>query len=344
MHFSFDPQKAILASAGDYLDHFQRRGRAVHLEHLGIICYGVTDCLYLGEKSQVLLPLEGTALPLIFTESCHYPAGDCRLTSLAQVVLSATTDFLEVDEAAPFYAPGSDNLWHWTAENLPKLLALESIGYSGKYIVPLESKVARESLVLFHIPPERLLPAKAAYRVKRLLLPQRLSGFDLPYYLPLVEFTRNKLLEAVGTLPGGKRCYIRRTGRRKPVNEENVLDLLRGFDFETMLPEDLSLAEQWRYMTNVDCSVMAHGANSTLTLLQKPRSAFVELFGNRYVSYNNLHAARLLRLKYHALVQDLDVSSAPLDMSLADFLWGGLTADMVVDITHLRILLETLLE
>jgi hypothetical protein len=344
MPFSFDSKKALPVSAGDYLARFMRRGRAVHLEHLGLICYGVSDCLYLGGESQVLLPLEGTALPFIFSESCHYPANDCRMADLAQACLGTITDIQEVAEAAPFYAPGSNNLWHWTAENLPKLLALESIGYSGRYIVPLESRVARESLQMFHIPQERLLPARACYRVKRLMLPQRLSGFDLPYYLPLVEFTRNRLLEAVGVLPGGKRSYIRRSGRRKPVNEDEVLALLRSFDFETMLPEDLPLAGQWRYMTNVDCSVMAHGANSTLTLLQKPRSAFVEFYSNRYVSYNNLHAVRLLRLKYHALVQDLDVSSAPPGMSLADFLWGGMSADMLVDITHLRILLESLLE
>lgn len=280
----------------------------------------------------------------IFSESCHYPASDCRLAALAVQEWRAPSECTAVDEAAPFYAPGSANLWHWTAENLPKLLALESIGYTGRYIVDNASPVVRASLDMFRIPEERRLQARARYRVKRLMLPQRLSGFALPDYLPLVEFTRQKLLEAAGCLPGGKRCYIRRIGRRRPLNEEELLELLREFSFEIMTPEELPLAEQWRYMTNVDCSVMAHGSNSTLTLLQKPRSGCVEIFSNRYVSYNNLHAARLLRLRYHALVQDLDVSVVPPGMSLEDFLWGGFEARPLVDLLHLRVLLESLLE
>jgi hypothetical protein len=345
----FEPLKTVLLSAGDYLLNSGRRGRILRLKHLGLIYYGIKDCLYLGDESQALLPLEGKNLPFILTESCHYPAGDCQLPGLVLKCLnrfrSEDAELPELDEAAPFYAPGNSNFWHWTTENLPKLLALEAAGYTGKYIVPLDNPMVRASLDMFQISPERLLRPDACYRIKLLMLPQRLSGFDLPYFLPLVEFTRNKLLQAVGgELPGCKRCYIRRIGRRRPLNETEVLELLREFDFEVMLPEDLPLLEQWRYMTNVECSVMAHGANSTLILLQKPRSGCVELFGNRYISYNNLHAVRLLRLKYRPLVQELDVSDAPPGMSLEDFLWGGFSADLSVDVTHLRILLESLLE
>jgi hypothetical protein len=345
----FEPPQSTLISARDYLSSSRARGRPLRLKHLGLFFYGIKDCLYLGDESQALLPLEGRELPFVFTESCHYPASDCQLPGLVLKCLKRfrqeNAEPLEVEEAAPFYAPGNSNLWHWTAENLPKLLALESIGYGGKYIVPLDNPMVRASLEMFRIPPERLLRPDACYRIKLLMLPQRLSGFDLPHFLPLVEFTRNKLLEAAGgELPGGKRCYIRRLGRRKPLNETEVLELLREFDFEVMLPEDLSLPEQWRYMTNVECSVMAHGANSTLILLQKPRSGCVEMFGNRYVSYNNLHAVRLLRLRYRPLVQELSVADAPPGkMSLEDFLWSGFSEDLQVDITHLRIHLESLL-
>ena len=344
MPFAFEPKECRLVFAQDYLNAFGQRGKALPLRHLGLTFYGLTDCLHLGRDCQAILPvgLDG-GLPFIFKESCPYLANEPRLASIAASCLESAPDIIEVDEAAPLYGPSSDNLWHWSTEHLPKLLALESIGYTGCYIVPFASEVARQSLEMFGLPKERLLRGDACYRVKRLMLPQRLSGFTLVDNMPLVEFTRGRLLDAVGRLDGGKRCYIRRIGRRRPVNEADVLAVLSDFDFETMVPEELSLLEQWRYMTNVDCSVMAHGANSTLSWLQKPGSGFVELFSNRYVSYNNLHAVRLLRLKYHSIVQDLDVSSVPLGgMTLSEFLWGGSQADIEVDVTHLRVILEGL--
>ena len=345
MSFTFEPEQCRLVFAHDYLTAFRQRGKALSLKHLGLTFYGLTDCLHLGQDCQSILPVRPDGgLPFIFKESCPYLANEPHLAPIAAACLEAAPDILEVDEAAPLYGPSSENLWHWTTEHLPKLLALESIGYTGRYIVPFASAVAMQSMEMFGIPQERLLQGDACYRVKRLMLPQRLSGFTLVENMPLAEFTRGRLLEAVGRLDGGKRCYVRRVGRRKPINEADVLAVLNDFGFEVMVPEELSLPEQWRYMTNVDCSVMAHGANSTLSWLQKPGSGFVELFSNRYVSYNNLHAVRLLRLKYHSIVQDLDVSSAPTDgMTLSEFLWGGYQADMEVDTTHLRVILESLL-
>ena len=343
MSYSFDSTQYIPAFAAEFLRQNPTRGRVLPLNHLGLTFYVIANGLYFGEASQILLPEQGSALRIVFKESCHYLAGEYTLAPMLERCLAANTEIVDVDEAAALYSPGMDNLWHWMAEGLPKLLALESIGYTGRYLVA-DSAVVRQSLELFNIDVSRVLPCRGSFRVKRLMVPQCLSGFDLVDYLPLVEFTRNRLLEATGRLEGRKRVYVRRIGRRKPVNEDEVLAVLRDFDFDIMVPEDLSLAEQWRYMSNVECSVMAHGANSALTLLQPLRSSMVELFSNRYVSYNNLHAVRLLRMRYHALIEDLDVSSAPAEeMSLSDFLWSGFATDMYVDIRYLRITLESLL-
>lgn len=344
MPYTLEPEQCSLISAGEYLRHNRQAGRPLHLKHLDLTFYGLSDCLCCGDKAQVVLPAQGTNLRYIFRESCQYPASEFNLVSMLARSLAANPEFVTVEEAAPLYSPGSNNLWHWMTENLPKLVALESIGFSGSYIVS-DGAVARQCLDLLGIDPARLLPGKGNYRVHRLMLPQRLSGFDLAEYMPLTRLTRDRLLEAVGRREDANRVYVRRIGRRKIVNEDEVLAVLGDFGFETMVPEDFSLAEQLRYMTNASCSVMAHGANAALTLMQPPRSAVVEIYGNRYVSYNNLHAVRLLKLRYHSLVEDLDVSSAPNDtMSLAEFLWSGLETDMLVDTRHLRILLESICE
>lgn len=343
MNYSLPEDGVELVFAAQYLQAAAFVGKALPLRQLGLTIYCLSDCLCLGENHQTVLPARVQPLRLIFRESCQYLANEHDLAPMARRLLETKPEFKEIDEAAALYYPGSDNLWHWMAEGLPKLLALESIGYTGQYIVA-ESAVVRQTLDMLSIDPGRVLPGKACYRVKRLMLPQRLSGFDLAECMPLTALVREKIRDAVGVLPGARRVYVRRIGRRKPINEGEVLAVLRDFDFEIMTPEDHGLAEQLRYMTNVECSVMAHGANAALTLMQKNGSGFVELFNNRYVNYNNLHAVRLLRLRYYPLVQDLDLSTVPLDgTSLPEFVQSGYTTDIDVDVIHLRIALESLL-
>jgi hypothetical protein len=105
-----------------------------------------------------------------------------------------------------------------------------------------------------------------------------------------------------------------------------------------------SLAEEWRRMTNAECSLMAHGANTALCLLQKPGSGLIELFGNRYVSYTNLHAVRLLKLRYHSLTEEMDLSAYHgNETPVSDFLRQGFGEDFLADPLHVRILLESIL-
>lgn len=316
---------------------------------VGLTFYMLRDCLCFGqERGQAITPVSpGGSIPCIFQESCPYPVHEPLLAGIVKANLCASE--VEVEEAVPLYPFGSTNLWHWTLESLPKLLALESTGYNGPYIIPAQSladpaSVVRQSLAMFDIAESRLLPSGPLYRVKRLILPQRLSGFGLKDNMPLCEFLRGRLLEAVGSLEGAKRLYVRRIGRRRVMNEGDVLEVLSEFGFTVMTPEEHSQKEQWRLMTNVECSVMPHGANSTLTLLQKPRSGAVEFYSNRYVSYSNLHSARLLKLRYVPFVEELDQTDyTHVSESVSSFLSQGLQTDIAVDPKILRILLESLL-
>ena len=348
MHYTFDADTCAVISAAEYLRHFPGRGRTIHLPHLNYAFYGISDCLCLGEEKQAVAPLHNGALPLVFSDAVPFLANEALLPGIVTSALAAMRTSQPLEEAVPLYPPGMGNFWHFTTESLPKVLALESAGYTGPYIVPKDvlarpDGFAAQSLALFNIGPERLLPAGPVYRIKRLMLPERLNGFDLSENMALAGLLRDRLLEAVGTEPGTRRVYIRRVGRRKIANEEALLALLHEFDFTTLTPEDLTVREQWRFMTNVECSIMAHGANTTLTLLQRPRSGFVELFSNNYISYTNMHAVRLLRLRYIPLVEELELSTYPGDQTpLANFLAQGYTADIRIHPPDLRILLETL--
>lgn len=371
MPVSLSPRGCPVVPAGEYLKRFPDRGRPVRLPEPGLALYGVSDCLCLGLDSQAVGPVHGGELPFLFEESCPYIANEHELAGIAAsalgpnrgtpgvttlndarmlnaVAMSDDVNMIDIDEAVPLFPPGADNLWHFVTESLPKLLALEGIGYSGPYIVPAYTRTQRgaviaQSLAMFGIPEERLLYSGPAYRVRRLMLPQRLSGFSLADNMPLTALLRDRLIEAAGTLPGSKRLYIQRIGRRKPRNEDEVLALLGEFGFSVMIPEEHSLAEQWRMLTNVECSVMVHGANTTLTLVQPPRSAFVELFSHQLINYSNMHAVRLSKFRYHPLIEELEPSTYPgVRTPLEDFLREGRNDDPCIDILHLRILLESL--
>jgi capsular polysaccharide biosynthesis protein len=291
----------------------------------------------------VVLPVHKDGqLPVIFKESCQYLSTEFALPGVAASCLHGPV--VEVDEAAPIFQPGADNFWHWTMENLPKLLALEDMGYDGKYILPYNAPVIARSLEMFGIPPERLLPAGVSYRVERLILPPRISGFTLVDNGPLVAFLRQSILDVTGTEQGNRRVYIRRIGQRKLANEPAILPVLRDFGFETVTPEELDHKEQFRIMTAVDCSVMVHGANSTLALFQKPRSIWVEMFNNRYVTYSNLHTVRAMKLRYHALVEDLELDTSPdMTTTVYEHLKAGMKTDVTIDPMYLRIILENAL-
>ncbi len=344
MTWFIDPDACQRVFAAEYLRAFPARGEVFRAADLGLEFYALNDCLCLGKASQVIAPIHGRTLPFVFKEAGPYLSSETPLPGQAAAALAGNGELLEIDEAAPFFPPGASNFWHWTTESLPKLLALESLGYTGPYIVPRNSPVVHESLDLHGIAAERRLPGGPRYRVRRLVLPPRLSGFLLPENLPLTAFLRDQILSRVGTLPGSKRCYIRRIGRRRILNEPQMLELLDEFGFETMVPEDLTLAEQWRYMTNCACSLMPHGANNTLTLTQPPGSAFIEFFSNRYINYSSLYSIRLLRLRYLPLVEELDLSWYPdKTTSVYDHLAGGIPADITVHLIHLRLHLETIL-
>ena len=343
MSFSFSPAACTLLFAPEYLRHFPDRGRPFHLTKLGLTFYGIRDCLCLGSTSQVVLPLhKDVQLPFIFKESCPYLSTEFALPGLAASHLHAP--IVPVDEAAPIFQAGSNNFWHWTMENLPKLLALEDMGYDGKYILPYNEPVIARSLEMFGIPQERLLPAGITYRVARLILPPRISGFTLVDNTPLVAFLRQSILDVSGTDQGNRRVYIRRIGQRKLMNEQDILPVLQDFGFETVTPEELDHKEQFRFMTAVDCSVMVHGANSTLALFQKPRSIWLEMFNNRYVTYCNLHTVRAMKLRYHALVEDLELDTSPdKTTTVYEHLKAGMKTDVTIDPMYLRIILENAL-
>ena len=291
----------VFESVGEYVRANRGTGKLFLHRDFGLEFHIVKNCLVIGNDAQLLIPVCRDNEVLILEESFAFDHSDDEMRF---ILMNNFEDrkIVTLAEAVPLFHLYSNNIWHWILECLPKLLVLEKNGYTGPYIV-FNSKFICEILALFEIPKERILFNDVNYFVKNLVVPQKYTYFWLVDHLDIVNFVRTNILERTGTLPGHKRIYIQRTSGRRITNEEAVLDVLRNYDFELVVPQEHSVCDQFRLMTNVDFSVMAHGANVILTLTQKHFSNLIEFFSSAYVVYHATPIVELLELDYTPLTE-----------------------------------------
>ncbi|MDL2267435.1 glycosyltransferase family 61 protein [Desulfovibrio sp. OttesenSCG-928-G15] len=292
----------IFVSAQHYFSEYPDRGKPFFAKPFAKPFYMAKKCLVAGIRTQNILPLwKNNNLKTVFEESHNYQHldGD-RISSYISI---RENDTEKIDLAVPVFPLDARNFGHWILESLSRILALEEYGYTGPYIVYANAPHIFETLELFGIGPDRILTNDKKYVVDTLIIPPILNNMELQADTVIVPFLRSKLLNAVGTLPGKKRVYIRRTGTRKVVNEDEVLDILQRYDFEEFVPDGKHCREQFQYMSNADFSVMAHGANVALTLTQPENSHFIEFFGDAAALYFYFPVVKNVKFEYHPIVE-----------------------------------------
>ena len=181
---------------------------------------------------------------------------------------------------------------------------MESAGYKGQYIVNASSKVVLEGLELMGVGPERIVHCAEPHLVRRAVIPHVIHWSGLHEHKRLLSTIRGRLLEVAGTLDGEKRCFIRRIGTRRLLNEAELLDALRTYGIEVLVPEEHSLSGQIAFMSNSALTLSPHGANSALAFFQKRESVLMEFFGHDHIhNINNLTTVRFLNLLYFPVTQ-----------------------------------------
>ena len=95
-----------------------------------------------------------------------------------------------------------------------------------------------------------------------------------------IRGVREILLSAYGDASGSQeKIYISRgrAGKRRIVNEDDVISIVRRFGFETMFAEELSFAEQVRICSRARYIVSNHGAGLTNILFMQDGGSVLEL-------------------------------------------------------------------
>ncbi len=308
MNIPINPNGLRIVDADFLLSRFPGMGTAEDLHPYGLKLYRLSNCISTGAPCQVICPVmrDGTT-PFILKESFLY---DHPYNEIAATLQRAEKLPVEnLDTAVPVYAYWSYSFWHWMFESVIKILVLEQLGYDGIYIVSSRDKSIIETLELFGISLDRVRFSDKQYFIKKMLLPYGGQGRYLSE--ELFFLFRNSLLERVPCLPGEKRCYIRRVhGRRKILNEDAVLDVLRDFDFETMTPEEHSVREQFSFMTNASLAMLICGGSATLLPALKHESTLIELFGPQLVGYFHENMIKYLQLQYIPLCSEFSSDTA----------------------------------
>lgn len=213
-------------------------------------------------------------------------------------------------------APESErNYFHWMFDVLPRIKLLGEAGFSideiDRFITNMTGLPFQvETLASLGVPSEKLKKANRGLHLQadRLIVPSATinSSFDTPGWV--CSFLQELLAGAAsrvagGSFPRAELLYItrRNASYRRIVNESEVANLLDRLGFCTIVPEQLSVAEQSAMFANAKVIVSVHGAGLTNLVCCAPATKVIELFSPNFVQTNYWGISCAMGLEYYYL-------------------------------------------
>jgi hypothetical protein len=233
------------------------------------------------------------------------------------------------------------NYFHWMTEAIPRLYAVRPFLPNSTVLLPYryeQREFVRSSLRAFGNLNLRLIAEDQVCLTRKLLIPthpaesgnyndelmRRVRKLYTNYYRP-----RN------APSPFGERIYVSRAKatRRRIINEDVVLSLLKRYGFKVVHFEDLSFDEQAIVSLNAKYLISNHGAGLTNMLFMRSGSYVLELRKNGD-THNNC---------YFSLASGLGLGYFYQTCETHDDTEDANTADLIVDFRKLRENIELML-
>ena len=180
----------------------------------------------------------------------------------------------------------SSEFYHWFHDVLPRLeTALPHLPADAKFLINPNPKAWQlDSLLAFGIGPDRLeiQPSGMHTRVERLWLSTPVGHSSLGSGIVLrrvADRLRHHFIGDDSVRNSHYRLYIsrRKAASRRIVNESEIKALLEEQGLETVLCEDLSLAQQVQLFAKTTTIIGAHGAGLTNLMYCLPGSLIGEV-------------------------------------------------------------------
>lgn len=148
-----------------------------------------------------------------------------------------------------------------------------------------------------------------------------------------LNLLRQTLLPQALAAKTSERIYVSRKTRRKLINEDDVIKVLKEFDFDIIDDTPKTVAEQITLYKNAKVIIGPHGASYTNIINCDPGTTLIELFpGGYYPDYfRSLSSA--LGLRYYAIFED----------NISQTHYRNLIDDLAIDPTKIRITLQNIL-
>lgn len=326
-----DDLKASLPSAGFRSIFTDRPSPCVELAGLDYENAIVPDAYLVGFPSIIAIQHDGRLVPIVETNP-YAVFLKPNLAACASNLPDGTLSCTRLENAISACGDWADNFWHWWCEFLPYVVSAWHAGWRGTIVVPSGKPLFHDSLALFDIPSQNILPQTTdVIQVDRLLLPRRQRGQYVAE-----DFALYKLVNAMVARrhPEGmphRKLYIARRSSRVVRNEDEVFGWLEPQGYEKVFMEDHSLADQVALAHQAIAIVGPHGAGMTAALFMPPGGTLVEFFGPVYVNPCMLEVCRDLGHRYAMVVSriyrdrpyqagdDLDVDMPSLRAAMRSF-------------------------
>jgi capsular polysaccharide biosynthesis protein len=182
------------------------------------------------------------------------------------------------------------NYYHWICESIFRLWLVRKKLDRLTLVLPEHYRTADfivASLEPFALKNIFYIPEGKSLLVRHLCLPQLkpvCDSYNARHLRQVSHFYREYVLTGCFTAAAfSDRLYVSRrlAGRRKVVNEEELLVILERFGFTVFYPEQHGFLEQVAMFSKVRWLVGEHGSGLTNLLFMPPGSAVLELHKNR---------------------------------------------------------------
>jgi hypothetical protein len=201
-------------------------------------------------------------------------------------------------------SPGSSNYFHWTLDSLPRFNLLARAEKTiDAYYVHNNCRFQQEWLQKLGITSDKIISASPNRHIeaRELIVPSfaGLPGLPSPESLEFLRGFRPENLRGKGA-----RIYISRSDskRRRILNEQHLLPILKKHGFTIVHPGRISVEEQMAVFAEAEIIVAPHGAELTNLVYCQPGTHIVEILSPYYLNRCFRELAGLAGLQHTALI------------------------------------------
>ncbi|WP_324282142.1 glycosyltransferase 61 family protein [Cyanobacterium aponinum UTEX 3221] len=199
--------------------------------------------------------------------------------------------------------------FHWLFDILPRLYLVELLGINWQDIdyilVDYRTNFQKETLQIFNIPPEKILPLSFPLylQAEELIIP---SFPGCIAWMPSwsCQYLKNKLLGYNKEQKPHKKLYITRNNAhsRRLINEQELIKLLKKKEFEIVDLESFSVKQQAELLSQAKIIISPHGSGLSNLVFCQPNTKVVEIFAPNYVYPCYWLVSNLVDLDYHYII------------------------------------------